>query len=521
MLISFLQAVADDTIAKIRSGIVLKSLPDFSFYSDDIEQNRIISNQELFKVATGETAEVEPSPIRIDFSPTNKNLIRFSATRESIPSSKYMGSSPKNYASLTMDSAVQTTIEAPNPVSPIKKGMVASRFIEPASSIPQKSPPKKEITTKPLKPAELSYTFSLSPIKKESTKSKSAESAYTPIVSPVQTMMANSAIHAQSFSTFSVSPVQKVTTKSPKLAVPPSSVSPFKEETAIPVKLAESANSSFTSPVKKEISESPKYVESTNTYIKPPDGKVMNSSEHTKLTDTSIESSTKKANMFSSELKEPAGTDIESPATKDLTKSAELTELTSLESTGNKEFTKSVELTELTSLKSTGNKELTKSVELTELTSLKSTGNKEMTESAEMTKLVDTFIENLTNNELAESAEHSEIVNTSIESPVRKDLPIDIETNNASKLSEMKEMIDRVDGEVTAFHHERNLEETKVENFYTLTFNPGLEKPCLSNPHEPWHGISNNVVCATSKASDQPAHWRSLIRAFARCLNIL
>ena len=32
---------------------------------------------------------------------------------------------------------------------------------------------------------------------------------------------------------------------------------------------------------------------------------------------------------------------------------------------------------------------------------------------------------------------------------------------------------------------------------------------------EPWHGISNNVVCATSKASDQPAHTRSLIRAFA------
>ena len=32
---------------------------------------------------------------------------------------------------------------------------------------------------------------------------------------------------------------------------------------------------------------------------------------------------------------------------------------------------------------------------------------------------------------------------------------------------------------------------------------------------EPQHEISNNVVCATSKASDQPAHMRSLIRAFA------
>ena len=36
-----------------------------------------------------------------------------------------------------------------------------------------------------------------------------------------------------------------------------------------------------------------------------------------------------------------------------------------------------------------------------------------------------------------------------------------------------------------------------------------------------WHEISNNVVCATGKASDQPAHMRSLIRAFASRLHIL
>ena len=35
------------------------------------------------------------------------------------------------------------------------------------------------------------------------------------------------------------------------------------------------------------------------------------------------------------------------------------------------------------------------------------------------------------------------------------------------------------------------------------------------------HEISNNMACATSKASDQPAHTRSLIRAFASCLSIL
>ena len=39
--------------------------------------------------------------------------------------------------------------------------------------------------------------------------------------------------------------------------------------------------------------------------------------------------------------------------------------------------------------------------------------------------------------------------------------------------------------------------------------------------YEPQHDISNNVVCATSKASDQPAHTRSLIRIFASRLNIL
>ena len=42
-----------------------------------------------------------------------------------------------------------------------------------------------------------------------------------------------------------------------------------------------------------------------------------------------------------------------------------------------------------------------------------------------------------------------------------------------------------------------------------------------SNPiNEPVHEISNNVVCAASKASDQTAHTRSLIRAFASRLSI-
>ena len=36
----------------------------------------------------------------------------------------------------------------------------------------------------------------------------------------------------------------------------------------------------------------------------------------------------------------------------------------------------------------------------------------------------------------------------------------------------------------------------------------------------PCHEIFNNVVCVTSKDSDQPAHTRSLITAFACRLNI-
>ena len=43
----------------------------------------------------------------------------------------------------------------------------------------------------------------------------------------------------------------------------------------------------------------------------------------------------------------------------------------------------------------------------------------------------------------------------------------------------------------------------------------------LVSLNEPRHEIPNNVVCATSKASDQPAHTRSLIRVFASRVDIL
>ena len=48
-----------------------------------------------------------------------------------------------------------------------------------------------------------------------------------------------------------------------------------------------------------------------------------------------------------------------------------------------------------------------------------------------------------------------------------------------------------------------------------------LKQFYINVSYEPVHEISNNVVCATSKASDQPAHTHSLIRDFACHFNIL
>ena len=48
-----------------------------------------------------------------------------------------------------------------------------------------------------------------------------------------------------------------------------------------------------------------------------------------------------------------------------------------------------------------------------------------------------------------------------------------------------------------------------------------INRSCGYKTFEPRHEISNYVVCATNKASDQPAPTRSLIRAFASRLNIL
>ena len=60
----------------------------------------------------------------------------------------------------------------------------------------------------------------------------------------------------------------------------------------------------------------------------------------------------------------------------------------------------------------------------------------------------------------------------------------------------------------TVWTQTRLLIEKQFDLFATETF-------------EPVHEISNNVVCKTRKASDQPAHTRSLIRAFASRSSIL
>ena len=48
-----------------------------------------------------------------------------------------------------------------------------------------------------------------------------------------------------------------------------------------------------------------------------------------------------------------------------------------------------------------------------------------------------------------------------------------------------------------------------------------LDLHWLAHTNESRNEISNNVVCATSKCSDQPVHMRSLIRAYTSDLNFL
>ena len=56
--------------------------------------------------------------------------------------------------------------------------------------------------------------------------------------------------------------------------------------------------------------------------------------------------------------------------------------------------------------------------------------------------------------------------------------------------------------------------------FYFAITSVRKRKTLVIIKYEPRHDISNNMLCVTSKGSDQPAQTRSLIRAFASRLNI-
>ena len=62
---------------------------------------------------------------------------------------------------------------------------------------------------------------------------------------------------------------------------------------------------------------------------------------------------------------------------------------------------------------------------------------------------------------------------------------------------------------------------TSTKIAQVILFSQIKGSPKLLMRNEPVHEISKNVVCVTSKACDQPAHKRSLIRAFASGLNIV
>ena len=77
--------------------------------------------------------------------------------------------------------------------------------------------------------------------------------------------------------------------------------------------------------------------------------------------------------------------------------------------------------------------------------------------------------------------------------------------------------------------HRPIITQCKISNIYTIVCPPvrgdHIRDFCIIEPrHEISNnviGISNNMVRTTSKASDQPVHMRSLIRAFASRLCIL
>ena len=84
---------------------------------------------------------------------------------------------------------------------------------------------------------------------------------------------------------------------------------------------------------------------------------------------------------------------------------------------------------------------------------------------------------------------------------------------------EQKAMLERQREETRVQEEQaRAWEEARKREVHIAGF---LSQDKAKPKYEQWHEVSNNVVCATSKGSDQPVHRRWLIRSFASRLSIL
>ena len=76
-----------------------------------------------------------------------------------------------------------------------------------------------------------------------------------------------------------------------------------------------------------------------------------------------------------------------------------------------------------------------------------------------------------------------------------------------------------------SFHHNAFLNKVNLivdfMQYSHVTYNCNISYFTYVLAFEPRHKISNDVECATNKASDQPVHMHRLIRGFASRLRIL
>ena len=102
----------------------------------------------------------------------------------------------------------------------------------------------------------------------------------------------------------------------------------------------------------------------------------------------------------------------------------------------------------------------------------------------------------------------------------RQNVGHDVDPNHFKLWIFMKEIFKKlILKKKSADDNKKNWKITQCAKCFTVNTLAASQR--IANIYEQRHDISNNVVCATIKASDQPAHMHSLIRAFACRLNIL